>query len=284
VRFEDYISKTLFLCASFSTIVILLITVFLLRQGIFVLDWDFVTGMIWSPHRGEFGIFPILMGSLYVTVGSVIIATLIGIPSAIYLSEFSPFWFRNIIKSTVEVIVGIPSVVIGFFGVFVLVPLIRNSIGGRGHSILAALIILSFMILPNIISLSEDSLRAVPRAYREASLALGATKWQTVRHVVLPTASSGIRASLILGAGRAIGETMAVLMVIGNPELPWIPINPLDMARTLPSTIAIEYGYAEWGSPHMYSLFAMGVVLFFIVVTLNFIATFVIKGEGIESS
>jgi len=283
MRFGNYIQKILFICASFSAIVIFLITFFLLREGVFVLDLKFLTGLNWSPHNNQFGILAILMGSIYVTVGAVIISTVIGIPSAIYLSEFSPFWFRNIIKSTVEVIVGIPSVVIGFFGLFVLVPLIREYVGGRGISVLAAWIVLAFMILPNIISLTEDSLRAVPRSYREASLALGATKWQTVRHVVLPTASSGIRASLILGAGRAIGETMAVLMVVGNPEKPWIPINPLDMARTLPTTIAIEYKYAVWGSQHMNSLFAMGVVLFFMVVILNFVATFIVgRGKKIE--
>ena len=209
-----------------------------------------------------------------------VIALIIGVPTAIYLSEFAPFWARNIIKSSVEVIVGIPSVVIGFFGLMVLVPLIRDTLGGRGESILAGWIVLAIMILPNLITLTEDSLRAVPRSYREASLALGATQWQTIRRVIVPAASSGIRAALVLGVGRAIGETMAVLMVIGNPETPWIPLSILDRARTLTSTIALEFSYAEWGSPHQHALFAIGVVLFIMVTVLNFIATFVIRRQN----
>jgi phosphate transport system permease protein len=136
------------------------------------------------------------------------------------------------------------------------------------------------MILPNLITLTEDSLRAVPRSYREASLALGATNWQTIRKVIVPAASSGIRTALVLGVGRALGETMAVLMVIGNPETPWIPLSMLDRARTLTSTIAIEFSYAEWGSPHQHALFAIGVLLFLMVTALNFIATFVIRRQN----
>jgi phosphate transport system permease protein len=276
------VSKILFLCASLSAVIVFLITAFLLREGVRALNLGFLFGMTWSPHRELFGIFPTMMGTLCVVVGAVVIATSIGIPSAIFLSEFSPFWVRNIIKSSVEVIVGIPSVVIGFFGLTVLVPFIRDHIGGRGESILAGWIVLAFMILPNLITIAEDSLRAVPRSYREASLALGATKWQTVRSVVLPSASSGIRAALVLGVGRAIGETMAVLMVVGNPETPWIPTGILDRVRMLTSTIAIEFSYAEWGSPHQYALFAIGVVLFFIVTALNFIATFVIRRKNMQ--
>ncbi|MBE0634361.1 ABC transporter permease subunit, partial [Candidatus Bathyarchaeota archaeon] len=162
----------------------------------------------------------------------------------------------------------------------VIVPLIRNTLGGRGESILAGWIVLAIMILPNLITLTEDSLRAVPRSYREASLALGATNWQTIRKVIVPAASSGIRTALVLGVGRAIGETMAVLMVIGNPETPWIPLSMLDRARTLTSTIAIEFSYAEWGSPHQHALFAIGVLLFLMVTALNFIATFVIRRQN----
>jgi len=282
MRSGDVVSKVLFLCASLSAIIVFLITAFLLREGIKVLTPGFLFGMTWSPHRGLFGIFPTIVGTLCVVTGAVIIATAIGIPSAIFLSEFSPFWVRNIIKSSVEVIAGIPSVVIGFFGLTVLVPFIRDHVGGRGESILAGWIVLAFMILPNLITIAEDSLRAVPRSYREASLALGATRWQTVRNVVLPSASSGIRAALVLGVGRAMGETMAVLMVVGNPETPWIPTGILDRVRMLTSTIAIEFSYAEWGSTHQHALFAIGVVLFFMVTALNFIATFVIRRESIQ--
>jgi phosphate transport system permease protein len=278
----DAVSRILFLCASLSAVIVFLITAFLLQEGIKVLTPGFLFGMTWSPHRDLFGIFPTIVGTLFVVAGAVVIATVIGIPSAIFLSEFSPFWVRNIIKSSVEVIVGIPSVVIGFFGLTVLVPFIRDHVGGRGESILAGWIVLAFMILPNLITIAEDSLRAVPRSYREASLALGATKWQTVRNVVLPSASSGIRAALVLGVGRAMGETMAVLMVVGNPETPWIPTGILDRVRMLTSTIAIEFSYAEWGSTHQHALFAIGVVLFFMVTALNFIATFVIRRNNIQ--
>ena len=282
MRTEDIVSKILFLCASFSAVIVFMITVFLLQEGVRMLNPSFLFGKTWSPHRELFGIFPTLVGTLCVVAGAVVIATAIGIPSAIFLSEFSPFWVRNIIKSSVELIVGIPSVVIGFFGLTVLVPFIRDNVGGRGESILAGWIVLAFMILPNLITIAEDSLRAVPRSYREASLALGATRWQTVRNVVLPSASSGIRAALVLGVGRAMGETMAVLMVVGNPETPWIPLGILDRVRMLTSTIAIEFRYAEWGSSHQYALFAIGVVLFFMVTALNFIATFVIRRKNIQ--
>ena len=277
MKTENLIEKALFVSASFSAIVVFLITFFLIREGLPALGVYFIFGKEWSPSRNLFGILPTLIGTLYVVAGAILIALVIGVPTAIYLSEFAPFWVRNIIKPSVEVIVGIPSVVIGFFGLMVLVPLIRNTVGGRGESILAGWIVLAIMILPNLISLTEDSLRAVPRSYREASLALGATNWQTITKVVLPAASSGIRAALILGIGRAVGETMAVLMVIGNPETPWIPLSILDRARTLTSTIAIEFSYAEWGSHHQHSLFAIGVVLFLVVTALNFIATFVIR-------
>jgi len=282
MRTEDIVSKILFLCASFSAVIVFMITVFLLQEGVRMLNPGFLFGKTWSPHRELFGIFPTLVGTLCVVAGAVVIATAIGIPSAIFLSEFSPFWVRNIIKSSVELIVGIPSVVIGFFGLTVLVPFIRDNVGGRGESILAGWIVLAFMILPNLITIAEDSLRAVPRSYREASLALGATRWQTVRNVVLPSASSGIRAALVLGVGRAMGETMAVLMVVGNPETPWIPLGILDRVRMLTSTIAIEFSYAEWGSSHQYALFAIGVILFFMVTALNFIATFVIRRKNIQ--
>jgi phosphate transport system permease protein len=282
MKSDDMVSKTLFLCASFSALVVFLIIFFLIREGIFALNWSFLAGMIWSPHRLEFGVLPTIVGSIAVVSGAILVAMAIGIPCAIFLAEFSPFWLRNIVKSTVEVLVGIPSVVIGFFGLLVIVPLIRNNLGGRGESILAGWIVLAIMTLPHLITISEDSIRAVPRSYREASLALGATKWQTIRQVVLPSASSGIRAALVLGIGRAIGETMAVLMVIGNPETPWIPTSILDQVRTLTSTIAIEFSYTEWGSPHQHALFAIGAVLFLIVVVLNFIATFVIRRRNMH--
>jgi phosphate transport system permease protein len=175
----------------------------------------------------------------------------------------------------IEVIVGIPSVVIGFWGLIVLVPIIRNLFPStQGQSMLTGAIVLAFMTLPTLISLAEDSLRAVPNAYREASLALGATRLQTTTRVVIPTASSGIRAAMVLAMGRAVGETMAALMVIGNPYLPWVTLNPLDIVRTLPTTIALEFSYVEFFSEHYYALFGMGVVLFISVFMMNMVATY----------
>jgi phosphate transport system permease protein len=275
---SDWAGRILFVCASFSAVVVFLITFYLLREGLGVLNWEFLSGMTWNPGVEQFGILPTLVSTLIVVAGAIVIAVSIGIPSAIFLAEFAPFWLRNIIKSSVEVIVGIPSVVIGLFGVMVIVPFIRDYIGGRnGESIIAGWVVLALMIIPNIITISEDAIRAVPSAYKEASLALGATRWETIRRVVLPSATSGIMASLVLGVGRAIGETMAVLMVIGNPNIPFIPTSIVDQVRTLTSTIAIEFGYVQWGSAHQQALYAMGVVLFFIVMALNFVATFIIR-------
>jgi phosphate transport system permease protein len=283
MRKSDWVGKVLFICASISTLVVFLITFYLLREGVGVLNWSFLTGITWNPTIDLYGIIPTLISTLIIVAGAVVIAVAIAIPSAIFLAEFSPFWLRNIIKSAAEVIVGIPSVVIGLFGVIVIVPFIRDNIGGRnGESILAGWIVLALMIIPNILTISEDALRAVPSAYREASLAMGATQWQTVRNVLLPSASSGIRASLILGVGRALGETMAVMMVIGNPNIPFIPTSILDQVRTLTSTIALEFSYVSWGSGHQQALYAMGAVLFFIVMALNFVATFVIRRKVVE--
>ncbi len=278
MRKSDWVGRVLFVCATFSALVVFLITFYLLREGLGVLNWGFLTGMIWNPEADLYGTLPTLVSTLIVVAGAVVIAVAIGIPCAIFLAEFAPFWLRNIVKSTVEAITGIPSVVIGLFGVMVIVPFIRDNIGGRnGESILAGWIVLALMIIPNIITISEDAIRAVPTAYREASLALGATKWDTIRKAVLPSAISGIMASLVLGVGRAIGETMAVLMVIGNPNIPFVPTSVVDQVRTFTSTIAIEFGYVQWGSTHQQALYAMGVVLFIIVMALNFVATFVIR-------
>lgn len=218
-----------------------------------------------------------MVNTFIVGIGALAIAASIGIPAAVYLAEFSPKWLRNIIKPSVEMLVGIPSIVLGFFGLMVLVVFIRDSIGGYGECILAGWIILAIMTLPHVISISEDSIRAVPKAYKEASLALGATHWETVKKVILPNARSGILASMVLGMGNAIGETMAVLMVIGNPNIPWIPSSVLEPVRVLTSTIVIEHSYVAWGSMHQHALFALGVVLFVIVAILNAVTTAVIR-------
>jgi phosphate transport system permease protein len=275
MKLEKIIEKGLFVCASVSTMVIFLIVYYLMKNGVNILSLDFIFGMSYVPGTGEFGIFPIIITNFATAIYSLILATVIGLPTAVFLSEYSPFWLRNIIKPLIEVIVGIPSVVIGFWGLIVLVPIIRVYFPQtQGQSMLTGAIVLAFMTLPTLISLSEDSLRAVPTAYREASLALGATRWQTITRLVVPNASSGIRAAMILAMGRAVGETMAALMVIGNPYKPWITINPLDIVRTLPTTIALEFGYVEFYSTHYYALFGMGVVLFISILIMNFIASY----------
>jgi phosphate ABC transporter permease protein PstC len=275
MKYEYIIEKLLFVCASASTIVIFLIVYYLMRNGIHILSLDFIFGNVYNPGTSRFGIFPIIVTNFATAMYSLIIATIIGLPTAVFLSEYSPFWLRNVIKPLIEVIVGIPSVVIGFWGLIVLVPIIRNLFPStQGQSMLTGAIVLAFMTLPTLISLAEDSLRAVPNAYREASLALGATRLQTTTRVVIPTASSGIRAAMVLAMGRAVGETMAALMVIGNPYLPWVTLNPLDIVRTLPTTIALEFSYVEFFSEHYYALFGMGVVLFISVFMMNMVATY----------
>jgi phosphate transport system permease protein len=230
--------------------------------------------MIYNPGTLQFGIFPIIVTNFVTALYSLGLASLVGLPTAIFLAEFSPFWLRNIIKPVIEVIAGIPSVVIGFWGLTVLVPIMRTVFPTtQGQSMLTGAIVLAFMTLPTLISLSEDSLRAVPNTYREASLALGATRWETTFRVTIPNASSGIRAAMILSMGRAVGETMAALMVIGNPYLPWVTFNPLDIVRTLPTTIALEFSYIEFFSEHYYALFGMGAVLFASVFIMNIVAT-----------
>lgn len=276
---EKIIEKVLFICALSSILIVFFIIAFIVKEGFpaLTLGGDFIAGMTWRPSRNQFGILPIVISTLIVGIGALAIAAAIGIPAAIYLAELSPEWFRNIIKPSIEMLVGIPSIVLGFFGLTILVVFIRDTIGGYGECILAGWIILSIMTLPHVISISEDSIRAVPKAYKEASLGLGATHLQTIRKVILPHARSGILASLVLGMGNAIGETMAVLMVIGNPNIPWIPTSVLEPVRVLTSTIVIEISYAVWGSMHQHALFALGVVLFIIVAILNAITTAIVR-------
>lgn len=283
MRTEKIIEKILLVCALSSILIVFFIITFMFKESIpaLTLGWNFIFGMNWRPSHGQFGILPIVISTFIVGIGALIIAALIGIPAAIYLAEFAPKWLHNIIKPSVEMLVGIPSIVLGFFGLMVLVVFIRYSFGGYGECILAGWIILAIMTLPHVISISEDSIRSVPREYREASLALGATHLQTIRNVVLPNARSGILTSLVLGMGNAIGETMAVLMVIGNPNIPWIPSSVLEPVRVLTSTIVLEISYAVWGSMHQHALFALGFVLFVIVAILNLLTTAIVR-RGVE--
>jgi phosphate transport system permease protein len=272
---EGIISNILLVFASISTVAIFVIVFYLLKNAINILSWDFIFGMTWKPGIEEFGIFPIIVSNFVTAFLALILATMVGLPSAIFLAEFSPYWLRNILKPSIEVIVGIPSIVIGFWGLIVLVPIIRAVFPtSQGQSMLAGAIVLAFMTLPTLISIAEDSMRAVPSSYREASLALGATRWQTTSKIIVPAASSGIRAAMVLAMGRAIGETMAALMVIGMVNVPWITFNPLDIVRTLPTTVALEFGYVVFYSDHYYALFGMGFILFLSVFVMNLLASY----------
>ncbi|MBI3991304.1 MAG: phosphate ABC transporter permease subunit PstC [Candidatus Omnitrophica bacterium] len=266
---DKFVEKVLFFLA-FSAIFILgLITIFIFQEGLplfFKTGFkEFFLGLKWSPLEGKFGILPMILGSLWVTFGALVFGVPLGLACAIFLSEFASKRLSNLLKPAIELLAGIPSVVYGFIGVMVLVPFIRVHFGGSGFSVLAGAIVLAVMILPTIISISIDALRAVPDSYREGSLALGANRWQTVHMVVLPAARSGIITSVILGMGRAVGETMAVIMVAGNATN--IPHSVLDSTRTLTTNIALELGYAMGN--HRHALFATGIVLFLFIMLLN---------------
>jgi phosphate ABC transporter permease protein PstC len=265
-----YIALTVVALSAISSLA--LITVFVFREGLPIIlkmgAKNFFLSGNWSPTEGHFGILPMIVGSLVVTAGAIVIGAIFGLGCAIVLTQFAPRYLVVILKPAIELLAGIPSVVYGFIGVVVLVPFIREHLGGPGLSILASSIVLGIMVLPTVTSISVDVIQAVPRSYREGSIALGATRWQTTYMVILKAAKSGIFAAVILGMGRAIGETMAVIMVAGNAlEL---PRSILDPVRTLTSNIALEMGYAA--GDHRRALFATGVTLFVIIMILNTIA------------
>lgn len=248
---------------------LLLITVFIFKEGLPIIlrvgPARFLFSSDWYPLEGHFGILPMIVGSMAVTAGAMVIGVSLGLSCAILLTQFCPPRLVAVIKPSIELLAGIPSVVYGFIGVAILVPLIRDHLGGPGLSVLASSIVLGVMALPTITSVSVDALQAVPRSYIEGSIALGATNWQTTHMVVLRAARSGIVAAIILGMGRAVGETMAVIMVAGNTLE--IPFGVLDPVRTLTSNIALEMGYAA--GDHRRALFATGVTLFVIIMVLN---------------
>jgi phosphate transport system permease protein len=271
-RNETLIRIGLLMIAFSAVSVLVVITVFIFREGMPVMVkygiGRFLFGLDWYPTEKAFGLLPMIIGSVFVTGGALVIGVPLGLACAIFLTEFSSLRVRRVVKPMIELLAGIPSVVYGFMGVVILIPFIRDTFGGPGLSVLASSIVLGIMILPTVISISIDSLEAVPRSYREGSIALGATRWQTTRMVMIPAAKSGIIASIILGMGRAIGETMAVIMVAGNAAA--IPHSVLDPVRTLTSSIALEMGYAA--GEHREALFATGVILFVIIMILNTIA------------
>ncbi len=278
---RDRLARYVFLAVAFSaTISLLLIALFILKEGVpFIVKVglkDFLFASEWDPSAGKFGIYPMIIASLWVTLGAMLIGAPLGVAGAIFLTQFVPQSVMRIIKPMIELLAGIPSVLYGFMGVMVLAPFIRNHFGGPGLSLLAAAIILGIMVLPTVISISIDTINAVPRNYLEGALALGATRWQSVHMVILKAARSGIIASIILAMGRAVGETMAVIMVAGNAVK--IPHSALDSVRTLTANIALEMGYAT--GLHRQALFATGVVLFVVVMILNSLAMAAMKRKA----
>jgi len=272
--------KFFFLCACVSVLSVLVITIYIFINGspaIFKIGFfEFLFGMEWAPASEQFGILPMIVASILGTAGALVIGICVGIFTAIFLAEIAPNWLVKIFRPAVQLLAGIPSVVYGFFGLIVIVPLISKHLGGVGNSLLAVIIMLGIMILPTIINISEAALRAVPMEYKEGSLALGATHIQTIFKVILPAARSGIMTSIILGAGRAIGETMAVIMVAGNTPL--LPSSLLKPVRTLTSNIVLEMGYAF--GLHQEALFATGVVLFIFIMILNIILNIIVHKAG----
>mgnify|MGYP000902512377 CR=1 FL=1 len=278
---EKLMQAIFFISALVSVLAVVFICLFLLMGGIpaiaeigFV---KFIFGQRWAPVDvpPSFGILSMIAGSLYVTAGAIIIGVPIGIMCAVFLAEFCPRNLYRIVKPSVNLLAGIPSIIYGFFGMEIMVPLVRESLGGNGYSILSASIILGIMILPTIISISESSIRAVPESYKEGSFGLGSTKEETIFKVILPAAKSGILTSIILGIGRAVGETMAVVMVAGGAVMPLNKIALLKPIRTLTANIVTEMSYAS--GLHTEALISTGVVLFVFIIILNSLLS-VIKG------
>ncbi|MCX6576708.1 MAG: phosphate ABC transporter permease subunit PstC [Candidatus Aminicenantes bacterium] len=274
---EAIIEKLIFLSGIASIVFVALIFIFLLREGISVLRSTslgaFLGGKFWYPISDppKLGILPLILGSLLVTLGAIAMAVPLGIAAAFYIAEVAPSRLRNILKSFVEILSAIPSVVLGFLGITILVPFLKRFLDlPTGLTAFAGSIMLAFMAMPTIISISEDAINAVPREYKEGAIALGATHWQTLHRVIIHGALPGIIAAAMLGIGRVFGETMAVMMVTGNAAV--IPNSLFEPVRTLTATIAAEMGEAAKGSPHYNALFAIGIVLFVISFLINLTA------------
>lgn len=273
--FKDFlIARFIFVNGIVSIIILGLILALLVynsaRFFISYPAYNFFGGLKWVPTHDKFGFVPLFMGSLLTTFASIIIAIPLGIGSAIYIGELAPKVIREILKPIIEVLATIPSVVIGFIGLKIAVPIIKNIFNlSIGLTALTAAVMLAFMSLPTIISISEDAINAVPNRYRYASMALGATKWETTYKIVVPSASSGMVAAVMLGLGRIVGETMVVLMLTGNS--PRIIFSILQPVRTITATIAAEMGETVQGGLHYSALFAIGLILFLITFIINFI-------------
>lgn len=278
---EQVMHAVFFIAACASVLAVALICLFLFVNGIPAMReigiFKFLLGTMWKPGNNIYGILPMIMGSIYVTAGAILIGVPIGILTSVFMAFYCPKKVYRFFKSAIDLLAGIPSVVYGFFGLMMLVPLIRDLFHkGNGSSILSASILLGIMILPTIIGVTESAIRAVPSNYYEGSLALGATKERSLFFVVLPAAKSGLIAGVVLGIGRAIGETMAVVMVAGNQAR--MPAGILRGVRTMTSNIVLEMGYAA--DLHREALIATGVVLFVFILIINFCVARLNKGES----
>lgn len=269
-KYSEKIMKIVFLTAAcVSILAVILICVFLFASGVPAIREiglsDFLLGGSWKPNQGLYGVFPMIVGSIYVTAGAVVVGVPIGLLCAVFMARYCPAGLYRILKPAVDLLAGIPSIVYGFFGLMVIVPMLQNMFGGSGKSLMTASVLLGIMILPTIISVAESNIRAVPEQYYEGSLALGATKERSVFRAVLPAAKMGIMAGIILGIGRAIGETMAVVMVCGNQAI--MPRGITEGVRTLTANIVLEMGYAS--GLHREALIATAVVLFVFILIIN---------------
>ena len=268
--------------AGYSAILfVFLIFVFLVREGgptLAEVPFGDLLATRWYPIEGYFGILPLIGGSLLITLGAIAIAVPFGLATAIYIAEIAPRWAREVLKPFVEVLGGLPSVLLGFIGILMVAPAVRTTLGiPTGLTAFTGSLLLGVIAIPTIVSVAEDALDAVPRTYRDASLAMGATHWQTIWRVTLPAARGGVLTAVMLGVGRAIGETMTVMMVTGNA--PVLPVSPLDLfrpARTMTATIAAEMGEVATGSVHYHTLFFIGITLFLITLIVNLTAASVV--------
>ena len=279
---KEKIMQLVFLAAACASIALVaMICFFLFANGLPTIGKigisDFLLGQKWRPNNDIYGILPMIMGSIYVTLGACITGVPIGILTAIFMARFCPSGVYKFLKPAVELLAGIPSVIYGFFGLVVLVPFIRDTFGGTGSSMLTASLLLGMMILPTLISVAEAALRAVPDSYYEGALALGAGHVRSVFFTVVPAAKSGIMAAIILGVGRAIGETMAVIMVAGNQAR--MPQGLLEGVRTMTTNIVIEMGYAA--DLHRDALIATAVVLFIFIMLINSTFSY-LKGKVVQ--
>jgi phosphate transport system permease protein len=277
-RWIEFAIEALIRALGFSTVgFVALIFLFLLREGIplfLEVPPDNLFGTRWYPTSDLFGTLPLILGSVLVTVTAIAMALPLGVATAVFVREVAPSWAREILKPMIEVLAGIPSVVLGFFGMTLVAPLIRETLGApTGLTAFTGALILAYMALPTIISVAEDALDTVPKSYRDAGLAMGATEWQTIWRVVVPAARSGIVTAVMLGMGRAIGETMAVMMVTGNAaRMPLGLDSFFRPVRTMTATVAAEMGEVAQGSTHYHALFGIGVILFVLTFAINLTA------------